>query len=255
LLLGESRVYDAENYGIYLQRVSLAITLLGLPFIFIRLRRNWRDPLGILFLLLAAAYLIGYFTQRWSYGRVVADIVLVLDIALAAALAELETRLSKGKYALRGPWLLTGAVLLSCLIFSYRTVLTPALENARPGQQPSYLDYEFLSRYTGQYDVVLSDLDTSWYIPTFGGKIVATKHPVAFIPDYQQRMTDLKTFFSDQSDAVSREQIAGRYHAKYLLLNKRKTPQWQEIAAPFLETGKMVFENDHFALVQLAAPP
>jgi hypothetical protein len=63
LSLGESRIYDAANYGIYLQRVSLAITLLGVPFLVLRLKRNWRDPLVILFALLSGIYAFGYLTQ------------------------------------------------------------------------------------------------------------------------------------------------------------------------------------------------
>ena len=255
LMLGESRVYDASNYGIYLQRVSLAITLLGVPFLILRLKRNWRDPLVILFALLSGIYAFGYLTQHWSYGRVAAGIVLVLDTALASAAAGFEMRLSKRSSATLDRWLFAGAVLLFCAAFSYKTVLTPALREARPGYPDTYSRHEFLSVYTDQYDVILSDVDTSWPVPTFGGKIVATRHPVAFVPDQATRLADLEHFFSKNAEVASRWEIIRRYHADFLLFSKNRTPDWEAIAQPFLEAGKQVYEDDRFVLIELPSAP
>jgi hypothetical protein len=251
LLLGESRVYDAVNYGIYLQRVSLAISLLGLPFLFLRLKRNWRDPLVTLFALLSVVYVLGYLTQHWSYGRVVAGIVLVLHVALASAAAAVEARLVLGRFPRVSRWLFTGMVLVLCVIFSYRTGLTPALQAAWPGQRPAFAAYTFLSEHTRQYDVVLADLRTSWFIPTFGGKVVAARHPLAFVPDQQARVADLEFFFGRETDDASRKEIAQRYGADYLLLNKRNIGYWSEIATFFLPTSRLVYEDDNFLLIAL----
>ncbi len=54
-----------------------------------------------------------------------------------------------------------------------------------------YWKYSFLSRYTRQYDLVLSDFKTILYVSAFGGKVIAK--PPAPLPcaDYTRRQRNL----------------------------------------------------------------
>ena len=68
--------------------------LIGVPVIILRMRANWRDPLGLMFIMLVAIYTLAAMFQQWTYGRVISYIVLTLQIALAAAVAQIESKLN-----------------------------------------------------------------------------------------------------------------------------------------------------------------
>ena len=71
----------------------------------------------------------------------------------------------------------------------------------------------------GPRDVILSDVDTSWQIPSTRGKVVAALHFELFVPDQVQRTTDLNSFFSLGSEA-ERDVLIRRYGVAWIVLNR-----------------------------------
>jgi hypothetical protein len=71
-----------------------------------------------------------------------------------------------------------------------------------------------------EHDVVLSDPQTSWLIPSFNGRIVAGLHYELFIHDQRQRMQDVTDFFTDTSDQ-RRQQIIQHYGVRWIVLNRQ----------------------------------
>jgi hypothetical protein len=51
--------------------------------------------------------------------------------------------------------------------------------------------------------VVLSDINTSWIVPSIRGKVVGALHPQAFVPDQKQRFDDVNTFFDADNKVLS----------------------------------------------------
>ena len=75
---GELNTCSACYYQAIPWRVMPA--LIGVPVIILRMRANWRDPLGLMFIMLVAIYTLAAMFQQWTYGRVISYIVLTLQI-------------------------------------------------------------------------------------------------------------------------------------------------------------------------------
>jgi hypothetical protein len=139
-LRSESAVYHIDNFPVYQGVIDhIWPALAGLIPLSIRLRRNWRDPLGLLFAGLAAIYLAGGLLESWSYGRVMPFIVLVLHLALAWGIVTLE----RNGFALLSRFTLRGRAVFfltvsAVLLLSFNNMIRPALSRARPGQESSY---------------------------------------------------------------------------------------------------------------------
>jgi len=248
----EADVYHSSNHPMY-QNVFGRIwpSLAAIPLLFLDIKSNKIRPLYLMLAILSGIYLFGALTQRYSYGRMISFIVLLLHILIAEHLASLEAwardkHRSKGFIRLAVPVVVTSLALL--LSFS---PLKSTLERVFFPPPSTIQAYRFLSQYTGQYDVVLSDLQSSWIIPTFGGKVIAADHPLAFVPDHQDRQADLEHFFKPETTHPKRLQIARKYSADYLLLNKVNQPDWRNLLQSFSAEGVVVYDDDNFALISL----
>jgi hypothetical protein len=87
-------------------------------------------------------------------------------------------------------------------------------------------------------------------IPTFGGKIVASQHPLAFVPDHVDRQADVVRFFAPGTSIDERRELMARYDAKFVLLrNGRTAPPDEEEQLRSL--GKVVREEDGLTLIRI----
>jgi len=82
---------------------------------------------------------------------------------------------------------------------------------------------ELLSRI-GQHDVVLSDRETSWMIPSSRGRIVAALHLEFFVKGQAERAADLEDFFNEATSDNRRLEILRKYHVRWIVLNSAKLP-------------------------------
>jgi hypothetical protein len=71
-----------------------------------------------------------------------------------------------------------------------------------------------------EHDVVLSDLETSWLIPSYDGRIVSGMHYELFIPDQRQRTQDVTEFFAG-AGAQRQRQIVQQYGVRWIVLNRQ----------------------------------
>jgi len=246
LVLSETCVSDPGNYCMY-QGVFARIfpALLGLPLLMLRVRSNWRDPMGLMFFGLCLMYLYGGITGHWSYGRLISYIVLILQLTVAAWVAGLESRAAVGgiqSWAYKG----TMAVVLLCVINTL-----PALIHYRPGRPNNYDRYRFISNHITQYDVVFSDSRTSWIVPAFGGKVVATPHPFVFIKDNEARRQDAERFFKDGITYSGRLDIIRKYGVNFILIDKKKGTVSAEKMRSFERFGDIVYSDSYFILIKV----
>jgi hypothetical protein len=121
------------------------------------------------------------------------------------------------------------AVLLRCLLPQlYAVVREPHL--ARPiverllGRPAKLISgrpkFDRLLASIGDHDVVLSDLVTSWAVPSSRGRIVAALHYELFTLDQPEREHDLRRFFDPTETDSERLNILGRYHVRWLLIDR-----------------------------------
>src|SRR6185312_17472381 len=119
-------------------------------------------------------------------------------------------------------------ILIACLepearlILSKPYLLRPYIAKVlhRPDRKEKLTrDLPVLLQNVGANDVVMSDLMTSWLVPSTNGKIVAALHYELFVPDQRQRWHDLEDFF--QADkAIDRDAILRKYGTRWIILNR-----------------------------------
>jgi hypothetical protein len=82
---------------------------------------------------------------------------------------------------------------------------------------------ELLSRI-GRHDVVLSDQQTSWMIPSSRGRIVAALHYEFFVKGQAERVADLEDFFNEATSDTRRLEILRTYQVRWIVLNSAVLP-------------------------------
>ena len=227
LWLQQAEVVHQGNDVMYNQPIRRVWpALLGAPWLVARWRRSARDPLTLLVVALATLIVCGGLVGRWSYGRLIAHAVLLLQVALADACAALEERLARrGGAPLRH--LLAPAVALLLIAVSWSSALRPTIEEAGRGD-PYWLD--FLGSHVGRYDVVMTDLDTCWYVPSFRGKVVAYPMQLPFVPDHAERLRGVARFFERGVPAAERLEILARTALRTCSFRGAISPDWHGAA-------------------------
>lgn len=230
--------------------ILLALILL-LPDCWRRLRSDVFDPLVLLIAGLAAIYLAGYLTGQYGLGRVVSQFAMFVQILLAIRLAQWSLHRNI-KVAL--PF----AVLLPiCLYLNLGNAIvvqrayTGAEIFATAGFNGYKQRYAWMERalsQVGQYDLVLTDLATGWYVPAFSGKVVASEHPVHWVPDMRQRRQDLERFFSAAATPIEQRQIIEKYRARYILVPHALVPK--QALQRFIPFGRIVYQSKALTLIQ-----
>ena len=85
--------------------------------------------------------------------------------------------------------------------------------------------FSFLRKEVQPNDIILSDTKSSWIIPSYNGKVISSscsngcKHPLYWVDNYQQRRTDVNSFFKKESSDSLRFVILQEYEPDYLLIN------------------------------------
>jgi hypothetical protein len=251
-LLAESVVFDPSNRVMYSQPIArMGPALLGIPIVGYRLLKEPRDALGLTFLALIILYGFGAVTREWTYGRVISLAVVILQIAVAAAVASGELRLQVRR---RGSLLrmgYCGAVLLLVGLFSYEPHLRSTITLRDTARHGSLEPYEPLSDLTAPRDVVLADLKSSWLVPAFGGKVVAAKHALAFVPDHPRRTADVRRFFGNETARDEQLAIIDNYGVGFLLINRDEVPGWKQMRMAFAPLGHTVLDEGPLILIEL----
>jgi hypothetical protein len=262
LLSGAGDVFHHSNSDMYNHVIARTWpVLVMLPFIAGTLKNKKCQAIFLATVVLVAIYAFGYVSKKYSFGRVVAIILLFLQILIAIGFVRAFHLLLLRWPQLRSVMtLLTVVVLTTIAVTWYHPIFTRSLtvaNNLVSGRQLSiqllYGNLGFITRFLKQNDVVLSDIQTSWMIPSFGGKVVAALHPLPFVPDHATRTEDLIRFFNTESTDTERTRIQQKYQPKFLVLNKWTQPNWESMSAHYSKpgVGTKIYENQQFELILL----
>jgi hypothetical protein len=216
--------------------------MVALPVLLWRLRESRRDPLVLMVTFLAVIYAIGAITGKYGLGRVIAYIVVFIQIALGAAVAMWESRLPS-----RRAWLVpagTAMVILGLLAYT-----RPPIPGR--GGRPLWPDVGAILTPVRPGDVVLADSRTSYMVPVLtGGRVVAWRHPVYWVPDHAERQQAQARFFRAASDDERRAMIA-RYRVRWILLNRQEVRLGPEEEERLLAVGCVVAERKSLVLLDV----
>jgi hypothetical protein len=218
--------------------------VLALPVLLWRLRRDRRDPLVLLALLLAGIYAAGAVTGAYGLGRTIASIAIVVQIALAAGLAAWEERLAPSRR-----WLVpAGTIAVLMGLFAYTRPPLPRLVKYDP---PEWREIRSILAPVQPGEVVLADSPTSYPVPALtGGRVVAWRHPIYWVPDHAERRAAQDRFFAAGSTG-EREGILRRYGVRWVLLNRRWTGLGPADEAELLAIGCVVDERHALVLIDV----
>lgn len=262
LLRGAGAVYDLSNgtmYYHFLPRVWPFIFLS--PLIAWAITRREHRVLLFIFICTSVIYIFGFYTHKYSYGRIISYTVMVLQICCALMAYKFENRLSGSRWHALPLYRLCMVSLLVGLSFfplksSVNRLLTAAnsVRLDRPiFNQVSYKEFSILRDSIPKGSTVFANLDVSWLLPSFDAKVVAADHPLAFIPDAEQRRQDILKFFSTNTSIGARLELLLKYNADYLLIDKKSDENWQQIFQPFRKdsNSNVTFEDNRFLLIAL----
>lgn len=219
--------------------------MLALPVLAWRLRKSRRDPLVLLVLFLSLVYAVGGITGKYGLGRVIAYIVIFLQVALGVAMATWETRLSG-----RRSWLVPASTVLAMLgMFAYTKPLRARM--LLRNERPLWYDVGSILAPVHPGEVVLADSRTSYMIPVLtGSRVVAWRHPVYWVPDHAERREAQDRFFAAATDEERRAVVA-RYRVQWILLNRAEVRLNQEAEQRLLALGCVVTRRDSLILLDV----
>jgi alpha-1,6-mannosyltransferase len=199
------------------------LVVVALPALWLRARRDRRDPLVLLFASAALVVALGWLTGRYALGRVWPAVLLSAQLALAVELA------GAGALSRRAARIWCGATALACLAglavqagnllyLAPPSMLTPRVRHAAH-MYVAWPDYSWLPRYVRPGDVVLTpdDYFATRTVPAYGGRTVAPAWPDPFLPDQAQRERDLVTMRDPATDPAARAALLARYHVRWAL--------------------------------------
>ncbi|MGW0535766.1 hypothetical protein [Streptomyces sp. NPDC003032] len=198
------------------QRFWLA--LLGLPALWLRHRRDRRDPLVLMFALECAVVAYGWVSGHYTYGRILGLTLVPLQFALAIELAAPRT------WGWRRGALAGAAALGACVGFfqvQAGAVVPRALDPIGFDQPPRWPGYGWAAGHMRKGDVVLTDgYRPTRSVPGYGANLVAPAWPDASLDEAvrERRLTAVRTYLSPASSRAQRSAIAGRYDVRWLLL-------------------------------------
>jgi hypothetical protein len=232
--------------GVFYQDVFTRIwpVLVAVPVLVWRLRKDRRDPLVVFSGLLAGIYAAGALTGAYGLGRTIAFIAVVIQIALGAALAAGELRLPPARR-----WLVpAGTLAVLVALFALNRPPLPRLLRYDP---PLWRDVAAILAPVRAGDVVLADSPTSYPVPALtGGRVVAWRHPIYWVPDHAERRAAQDRFFSEASTR-DRQETLQRYRVRWILLNRAQAKLSASEEAALRSLGCVTGERKALVLVDL----
>ena len=114
-----------------------------------------------------------------------------------------------------------------------------------------YYGYNFLRTQVQSQDIILSDKESNWLIPTFGGKVISSVHPLYWVNDLQERRIDVDYFFKEKCPNATRLAIIKKYKPKYILINYNFLKIAPEDYQMIYQLGKTIYYKKNFRLIEL----
>jgi hypothetical protein len=193
------------------------LVVVALPALWLRARRNPRDPLVLLTLAAVALVVVGGLTGRYALGRMQPAAILAAQLALAIELAAPAVGMARRTWAAAaGLALLAGvAVQGAHLLDALPRAWVP---HGLARYASNWPDYSWVARYLRPGDVVVTDNYAALRtLPGYGAKTIPPAWPDPFLPDQRQRWSDLWHIHAAQTGPAARAALLAKYHAAWVL--------------------------------------
>ena len=205
------------------------------------------------FLLLAMAFMLllafaGYVSGSYGVLRIMSTVMLFAQVMIACAIVTIIKGNFKG----------AGKIYVAVVLFLFTAALIKnmpgldkALNVAKPVDLTYYKRYEFLKTVVPADAVVLANLMSSWYIPVFSGKVLASVHPLFLVNDNNERQDNVNMFFNPRANDSLRETVILQYRPAYVLIDNKRDSLSASTMAWLKSKGNIVYEKDSLQLIIL----
>ncbi|MCM0034305.1 MAG: hypothetical protein NBV66_00800 [Burkholderiaceae bacterium] len=262
LMFSGGNTYHALNINLYSNIVNnIWPSLIFIPIILNIIFEKQNRVLLFSLIILIGIYLYGYFFQRYAYGRSISFILIIVNIFIAILIFKQELKLKNFN---RNIYLLTQLIFIILLVIFNASWLKESTQRAltiansiRIGRpifnEITFSEYTFLKRYTGHDDLIIADLNSSWIIPAFSGKVIATMLPAPLVKDVVSRTNDMVSFFDLNASDEMRCKIIKLYKPKFLFLINPPAPGFENLYNQFgpIGGGQLIFNNNKFTLIEI----
>lgn len=261
LVRGASDVYHQSNKGVYENIIKATWPiLLSIPLIILELFHKKNQQLSITIMFLLAVYIFAWWFEKYSYGRVISYIAMLIQIMIAIKIAFWDAQLFSNQTVKKIVPVAIFTLFLCGTIGKFNsaasrflTVLNSVYLNRVILNQYTFSQYSFLTKTIQPDDVVLANVRSSWIIPSFGAKVITLALPHAFVVDHEDRIRNVNSFYSEKTTSETRKLIIKKYQPKYVFINKTQDKNWLEIGEELLnsEVGKLIYEDETVALYEI----
>ncbi|MBN1930146.1 MAG: hypothetical protein JW786_00875 [Desulfobacterales bacterium] len=206
--------------------------LLLCPILFIDGVRKHSFPL-LIALSIFIPYIIFAPKNSELTGRSLLFIILMIQISLAYAMSNLIRNNRK--------WGLILIFLSPLFLFNMAYGTYSNSKGDKSFLKPMKQEIIIISRHLKHYEVVITDINTGYYLVGHSAKIVATIFPQTFVKDDKQRIDNIARIYDPATNNLSRKNIAKKYNAQYFLINKNKIRLKR--GAMFIDSNKAVVDS------------
>lgn len=217
-----SAVLDPTHRPLYVDLVARLwlVGLIGLPVLALRLRRDRRDPLVWMTVAFVGVAAYGWVSGHYTYGRIMALMVLPAQLAVAVELCRPSPR-RRLRAAFGGASAL--AVCLGFLFAQSGAVLPEALLPKYAPHPPRWPSYAWAASSVRPGEPVLTRSRTGTRsLPGFGADMVAPVWSDPALPERErrERWRAVDLYLSGRADAALRAAIVRRYDVRWVLLGR-----------------------------------
>ena len=202
--------------------------------------------LTIIFLTLV--YITGYLFNFYGVSRVISGVMFFSHVLIAYTVTSFlaKSNLFKKRYLL-----FVLSVFLLSISLNFIELGKVFMGIFKKKDIEYYNKFSFLKSEVTPNDIILSDSKSNWIIPSYNGKVIASRHPLYWIDDYKERRTDVTSFFSKESSDSLRLITIQNYRPDYILINfsnieiSSSTHRWLK------SLGETVYEENNLELLKL----
>jgi len=194
------------------------LAVLALPALWLRARRDPRDPLVLLFLGALVVVAVGAVPGWHALGRMWPAVLLSAQLALAIELARYLAARPAGA-AWRG-WAAVTALALAAELVVQSPHLAYGLPRDRLPHRlaDNWPDYAWIAPYVRPGDVVVtSDYYALRSVPGYSAKTIPPAWPDPFLTDQKLRWHELAVIHDPRTDPATRQALLAKYHARWVL--------------------------------------
>lgn len=193
-------------------------------------------------------YIGGYVFNFHGVSRVISSAMLFSHFLIAYGIIFL---VSKPKSFNKIYLLFLFSAIIISISLNFRQLGHIALGAFKQKDIEYYNRFSFLKRLVKPNDIILSDSESNWIIPSFNGKVIASDHPLYWINDFEDRRNDVISFFIKKNLDSLRLVTINKYHPDYILINY-KNVDFNNSTNQWLKTiGESIYKKNELELIKI----